>query len=107
MILYRAIVENLCDDEDYLVSTIYLDYKEFNVIRDTLHFWIIKVNGKEKRIGKNSKAKFANITKEKALIDAWHRNSRHRSILNSKLLYARKVSNFINDQIDKKDDTKH
>lgn len=102
MKLYRAIVENLCDDENYLESTIYLDYKEFDVIRKTSHFWVIKVNNKEKRVGINSKSKFANITKEKALIDAAHRNRRYRSILNARLLYAKKVLNFINDQIDKK-----
>jgi hypothetical protein len=103
MKLYRAVVTNLCDDEDYLESTIVLDYKEFDVIKETLHYYVINFNSKEKRIGINSKSKFANITKEKALIDAAHRNRRYRAILNAKILYAKKVLNFINDKLDKKE----
>jgi hypothetical protein len=101
MLLYRATVMNLCDDEDYMKSTIYLDYTQFKVIKETFHFYIIKVNGKNKRIGINSKNQFATPTKEKALMDAWHRNRRYRSILNSKLEYAKRINNFIKEQINK------
>ena len=34
--------------EDYLQSEIQLHYQEFEVIKETLHFYIIKVNGKNK-----------------------------------------------------------
>lgn len=101
MILYRAIVENLCDDEDYLKSTIYLNYEEYSIFRMTKCFWIIKVNGKYKKVGKNSKNKFATCSKEKALMDAWHRNRRYASILNAKLAYANRVRDFIKEQFKK------
>lgn len=99
MKLYRATVLNLCDDEDYLKSTIYLDYSQFYVIRETEHFYVIKLNGKEKRIGKKSKSQFASESKEIALNNAYHRNNRYRSILNSKLQYAKRVNNFLKDQL--------
>ena len=99
MVLYRAIVENHGDHEDFLRTTLYVQYQEFKVIRETLHFYIIQVNGKDKRIGINSKAQFAASSKEIALMNAWHRNRRHRSILNARLAYAKKVRDFINEQI--------
>ena len=99
MKLYRAIVENMMDDEDYLKSEIYLTYKEFEVIRQTECFFVIKINGKEKKIGKFSKNMFATFTKQKALKDAMFRNYRHISILNSRLIYAKKVKEFIKEQL--------
>lgn len=99
MKLYRAVVENLHDDENYMNCTIYLNYEEYSIFRMTECFWIIKANGKFKRIGKNSKNQFASDTKEKALMDAWHRNRRYRSILNAKLEHAKRVNNFLKEQI--------
>jgi hypothetical protein len=99
MVLYRAIVENHGDDEDFLKSTLYIWYQEFEVIRETLHFYIIKVNGKERKVGKKSKSQFASSSKEKALMDAFYRNKRHRSILNARLAYAKKVRDFLTQKI--------
>ena len=101
MVLYRAIVENHGDHEDFLRTTLYVQYQEFKVIRETLHFYIIQVNGKDKRIGINSKAQFAASSKEKALMDAFHRNRRHRSILNARIEYAKKVRDFLKENINK------
>jgi len=99
MKLYRAIIENMFDQEDLLSSRINLIYDEFEVIRETTNFYIIKVNGKERKVGKESKAQFAAATKEKSLIDAWHRNRIYRSILKAKVEYAKKVNNFIKEQL--------
>ena len=99
MVLYRATVVNLQNDEDYLKSDIYIHYQEFEVIKETLHFYIIKVNGKNKRIGINSKRQFAAATKEKALMDAFYRIVRHKSILNARIEYAKKVRDFLKEQI--------
>lgn len=100
MKLYRAIVENLCNDEDYLKSEIYLTYKEFEVIRQTECFFVIKINGKEKKIGKLSRNQFATFTKQKALKDAWYRNRMYRSILDTKIKHAERVRDFIKNKID-------
>ena len=100
MKLYRAIVEKNHISE--IIYELSLDYKQFEVIRETHYFYIIKVNGKEKRIGKKSKAQFAATTKEKALMDAWHRNRFYRSILSAKTKHANMVKDFIKKQIDLK-----
>ena len=97
MKLYRAIVNNTHDHYDDPGFALY--YQEHEVIRETPAFYIIKINGKEKRIGKKSKSQFAAPTKEKALMDAFYRNLRHRSILNSRMEYAKKVRDFIKEQI--------
>jgi len=101
MVLYRATVVNLQNDEDYLKSDIYIHYQDFNVIRETPAFYIIKVNGKERKVGKKSKAPFAATSKEKALMDAFYRNRRHRSILNARIEYAKKVRDFLKENINK------
>ena len=97
MKLYRATVENICEHFDD--PSFYILYKEFEVIRETPAFYIIKVNGKERKVGKKSKAQFAAATKEKSLIDAWHINRRYGSILNAKVEYAKKVNRFIKEQL--------
>jgi hypothetical protein len=100
MTLYRASVINLCDNEDYLISQIELHLETFNVIRETQCFFIIKVKGKERKIGKKSIRAFAATSKEKALMDAWHRNSTYKGILRAKLHYADRVGKFLKEQID-------
>ena len=52
MKLYRAIVNNTHDHYDDPGFALY--YQEHEVIRETPAFYIIKINGKEKRIGKKS-----------------------------------------------------
>ena len=98
MVLYRAKVINLGNDEDYLKSEIFLEYEEYSIIRMTKFFWIIKVNGKERRVGKYSKAQFASSSKEIALNKAYHRNLRHMSILNMRLKYSKKVNEFLKEE---------
>ena len=83
MTLYRAIVKNLGDDEDLLLCNLYLDIEQYNIIRESEFFYIIRVKGKERRVGKNSKSQFAATTQEKALSDAYLRNRRYKSILNA------------------------
>ena len=102
MILYRASVLNLLNDENYWESEIQLCFETFIVIRETQCFFIIKVKGgKERKIGKKSIKAFAATTKEKALRDAWHRNSTYKGILRAKLKYAERVGKFLNEQIEK------
>lgn len=97
MTLYRAIVNNA--HEYYDDPSLHIYYNEYEVIRETPAFYIIKLNNKDRKVGKNSKAPFAASTKEKALMDAWHRNRHHRSILNVRLEYAKKVRDFLKEQI--------
>lgn len=97
MILYRAIVENA--NEHFDDPSLFVRYQEFQVIRETPAFYIIKVNGKDRKVGKKSKAQFASSSKDKALMNAFYRNKRHRSILNARISYAKKVRDFLNEQM--------
>jgi hypothetical protein len=63
--------------------------RDFNVVRETLCFYIIRIGMKEKKIGKTSKGKFANTSKELALKDAYARNRLHYRFLKHSLYLAK------------------
>ena len=94
MKLYRAQIVNYGDPYGYLDLSIHII--EYDVIRQTDYFYIIKVNNKEKRVGKNSIKSYAAPTKEKSLNDLILRNYMQIAILKSKLIYAEKVKEFLN-----------
>jgi hypothetical protein len=90
--LYRAVV---IDFGDSLV----LHYQKHVVVRETAAFYVVMINRKERRVGKHSRSQFAATTKEKALMDAFHRNIRHRTILKSRMTFADRAANFLIEQI--------
>ena len=100
MLLYRSVVIDNYDFDFWESTDFKIHYSEHLVIRETLEFYVVKINGKERRIGKYSRRQFATTTKEKALMDAWHRNATHKGILRARLEYAERVGNFLKDQID-------
>jgi Ribonuclease G/E len=97
--LHRVTVEPNNESEDILECSLDLNYHKYIVIKETEHFYYIKVNGKNRKVGKNTKAAFARTNIDDALMDAWHRSNRHRCILNARIAYADKVSNFLKSQI--------
>ena len=100
MLLYRAVVIDNYDFDFTDTPDFKIHYQEHLVIRETFKFYVVRINCKERRIGKYSKRQFAVTTKEKALMDAWHRNATHKGILRAKLEQAERVGKFIKDQID-------
>ena len=101
MRIYRATVNNIGNDEDYLKSDIEVIYHEYDVIKETKMFYIINIKGKNKRVGKFSKSAFDRKKKEDALIDCYYRNIRHKYLLNIRMQYSVKVREFLKNQIHK------
>ena len=64
--LYRY--ERICYDEYYNLETINILLKEFKVIKETEHTYLISLNGysKTKRVFKNSRNSYAYDTTERA-----------------------------------------
>lgn len=95
MVLYRAVI---LDFYDFQASSEYrfeVHYQEHEVVRETPAFYIIKINGKERRVGKKSINQFAATTKEKAFKDLRFRNRFQIRILQSSLKNAEAVREFL------------
>lgn len=61
--------------------------EKYFVLRQTKCFYIIKISGRERKVGINTTKRFANITEEGAIKDLYYRNRRTLRILNARLDY--------------------
>jgi hypothetical protein len=93
MILYRAKVINY--SESFESPELQLSFKEYDVIRETEHFYVILVGNKERRVHKKSKSCYAATNKLKAVNDAYLRSCREKSILKARLKYSEILIQFL------------
>ena len=92
MNLYRAEVINYGQDG---LHEFEIYFRQFEVIRETEHYYVILHYNKERRVKKNAKKYFANVSKEKAVTDAYNRNLRERAILKARVEYSKEVGEFL------------
>lgn len=97
MRLYRATVYN--SNEGLNPPNLKIHYSEFDVIRETPCFWIVKRNGKELKIGKESKGKYANTSKELALKDLYFRNKISTSMARYRLVLSLHINHYLKDKV--------
>ena len=96
MVLYRAVILDFGEFDLSSVVRFEVHYQEHEVVRETPAFYIIKINGKERRVGKKSINQFAATTKQKAFKDLQFRNRFQIRILKSSLKNAEAVQEFLN-----------
>lgn len=97
MRLYRATVYN--SNEGLNPPKLNIHYSEFDAIRETPCFWIVKRNGKELKIGKESKGKYANTSKELALKDLYFRNKISTSMARYRLILSLHINHYLKDKV--------
>lgn len=97
MRLYRATVYN--SNEGLNPPKLNIDYAWYDVIRETPCFWIVKRNGKELKIGKESKGKYANTSKELALKDLYFRNKISTSMARYRLILSLHINHYLKDKV--------
>jgi hypothetical protein len=93
MKLYRAKVNNY--SETFERPELELYFRDYDIIRETEHFYIILVGKKERRVMKNAKSCYAAISKEKAVKDAYSRSLSEQSILKARLNYSKIIGEFL------------
>ena len=97
MRLYRASVYN--SNEGINPPKLNIDYAWYDVVCETPCFWIVKRNGKELKIGKKTKGKCDNVSKELAFADLYYRNKLATRFAKYRVKLCLEINKFLTDKV--------